>query len=293
LPREQGPTTLGEQGPITLGEQGPTLLRAMRFFDYGFGHLEPGSRLGPARWPYFDLLAVHAGSLEMTIAAAEPATISAGDALLLFPDTPFHGQCVERCQFSVQHFELPDSTNPGVFPALFAALLPCRSGFERYRFACPGPLERDIERAVRLALTDQTDAIHELRVAQLMLLLGELTARVPGLRARVAAEWQPLLEWIETHLSKPVSLAQMARVMDMSTSRFRARFREEFGMPPGQYVKQRRLEESCRLLRETSLPIKTIAHRAGYRELPNFYRAFRQTTDLSPAEYRRRWSVEL
>lgn len=264
----------------------------LRFFDYGFGYLSAGSPLGPAQWPHFDLLAVHGGSLELGIGDDVPTSVSAGDALLIYTQTPFSGVCSSPCRFSVQHFQLP-TTPQQPLPSVLQRLQGRRAGYLRYRFACPGPLERDIGRAVRLAWTNQTPTVHELRVAQLLILLGELAGHAPGRAAGVAVEWQPLLDWIQEHLGQPITLTQMARIMEMSPSRFRLRFRDAFDVPPGRYVQQRRLDEAGRLLRETRLPIKSIARRVGYRELPNFYRAFRKSTQLAPGTYRQRWSVKL
>lgn len=264
-----------------------------RFLDFGFGHLEAGNEIGPACWPHFDLLAVHHGELSLTLNHKKSVDLRPGDALLIYPHTPFEGICINQCRFSVQHVELvEDDLNQATSPML-AVLKDRREGYQHYFFSCPGPLERDIERAVRLALSEQTPTIHALRVAQFQLIIAELNGEIEAPATQVQAGWQPLVQWIESHLGDSVSLDQMAKVMDMSTSHFRSRFRESFGMPAGQYVKQMRMDLACRLLRETKLPIKQIAVRVGYQDLSNFYRAFRHAMDLSPAEYRHRWAIVL
>ena len=49
-----------------------------------------------------------------------------------------------------------------------------------------------------------------------------------------------------------------------------------------------RLERAAGLLVRGTLPIKRIAHLAGYRDESSFSRAFRRWSGQSPAEYRRR-----
>lgn len=48
-----------------------------------------------------------------------------------------------------------------------------------------------------------------------------------------------------------------------------------------------RLEEGGRLLRESEIPVKEIAHRLGYDEPTSFARAFRRAHGLSPSQVRR------
>jgi LacI family transcriptional regulator len=49
-----------------------------------------------------------------------------------------------------------------------------------------------------------------------------------------------------------------------------------------------RLERTRRLLRETDLPLKTVAHAAGFSSAERMSKVFRQAEGISPAEYRRR-----
>jgi AraC-like DNA-binding protein len=74
----------------------------------------------------------------------------------------------------------------------------------------------------------------------------------------------------------------------LSTSYFRAKFKAEMGISPGNYFLKARINASAKLLRETPLPIKEIARRTGYDELPHFYRAFKTVLGTTPKRYRRK-----
>jgi AraC-like DNA-binding protein len=60
------------------------------------------------------------------------------------------------------------------------------------------------------------------------------------------------------------------------------------GLSAKQYIAQRVLLESRRLLAHTSLSTAEIAQRVGFSELTNFIKFFRRESGESPAEFRRR-----
>jgi AraC-like DNA-binding protein len=51
-----------------------------------------------------------------------------------------------------------------------------------------------------------------------------------------------------------------------------------------------RMEQACRLLRDTALSVQEIGERVGYQEPLNFSRSFKRSVGLSPTEYRKRTS---
>ncbi len=255
----------------------------MKFFDYGFGVLRVADQIGPISLPCYDLLGVHQGALDLTI-HDKKITLSAGEIILIYPSTRFRGRCREACRISVQHFALTDSSPT---PQIFDRLQNHQRGYERYRFMLSGELDRDIHRAISLSFMQETPAVKELRVAQLMLILAELDGMVHRSEIDVNNEWRPLIEWLEQHIDRTVSLEDMAHVMGLSVSNFRVRFHEDHDMSPGRYLHQMRIDEAARMLRETSVPIKSIGPLIGYHELASFYRAFRKSVGTTPADYRK------
>jgi AraC family transcriptional regulator len=74
----------------------------------------------------------------------------------------------------------------------------------------------------------------------------------PALRRRVQ-------EYIDQHLAEPLALGELAALAALSEYHFARMFRSSFGMPPHQYLLARRLEQACRLLRGSHLPLGEIA----------------------------------
>ncbi|MGL5061961.1 MAG: helix-turn-helix domain-containing protein [Microcoleus sp.] len=95
------------------------------------------------------------------------------------------------------------------------------------------------------------------------------------------------LEFIESHLDRPFTLAQLAGVLGMSVYYFCRQFKQSMGVPPHQYVTRRRIEKAKNLLWHTQLPISDIALQVGF-ETPNaFSRLFRQLTGTTPKDFRK------
>jgi AraC family transcriptional regulator of arabinose operon len=98
----------------------------------------------------------------------------------------------------------------------------------------------------------------------------------------------PVLKWIEAHLSSnEVTIADLARQVYISETHFRRLFNNVFGMSPIQFIRRRRIERACTLLRTTDLPIKQVAQRCGFAEDAFFSRVFNRIVGTSPAAYRK------
>lgn len=104
-------------------------------------------------------------------------------------------------------------------------------------------------------------------------------ARDPQIgRAIVAIHRDPAADW---------TLAALAQVAGMSRSAFAARFTTLVGTPAMQYLAEWRMNLARRRLRETSLPIGTIAADLGYQSEPAFNRAFKRVFGTPPGQARR------
>lgn len=66
-------------------------------------------------------------------------------------------------------------------------------------------------------------------------------------------------------------------------------FRQCVGMTPMQYLKDYRIEQSCRLLSYTTRPIRTVAQQCGFSTASQFGLAFRSIMGCTPSQYRSRW----
>ena len=69
-------------------------------------------------------------------------------------------------------------------------------------------------------------------------------------------------------------------------------FQENIGISPVEYLMQYRLNNACKMLRETSEKITYIAGCAGYDNVSYFNRIFKKYVGKTPSQYRAERSRE-
>jgi transcriptional regulator GlxA family with amidase domain len=99
-----------------------------------------------------------------------------------------------------------------------------------------------------------------------------------------------LHEWINQHLAEEISLPVMARQAGMSERSFSRHYAEATGMTPARAVEQLRVEAARRLLLESRLPVKRISMRCGFGSEETMRRSFARLLDVTPQDYRARFS---
>ena len=101
-----------------------------------------------------------------------------------------------------------------------------------------------------------------------------------------------LFEYLQEHYAEPVNVAQAARMVGMSGSRFMKFFKQATGTTFVSYVTHVRLAHAYELLRETDLAVGEIAARVGLHDHAYFDRRFKQHFNTSPRCMRTRWSAQ-
>jgi AraC-like DNA-binding protein len=91
-------------------------------------------------------------------------------------------------------------------------------------------------------------------------------------------------------LADPLRVAALARSANLSRAYFREIFKAQTGCSPREYLHLLRIHRACEFLRTTTLPIKEIASRVGYRDPFHFSRQFKAFKGLSPSQYRTPWA---
>ncbi len=96
---------------------------------------------------------------------------------------------------------------------------------------------------------------------------------------------------LERDFRKTLRMGELAREAGVSERTLLRRFRNVLGMTPVQYLQALRLERARELLESSRESIDRITQRVGYEDVSSFRRLFKQFTGISPAEYRRKFSV--
>lgn len=94
-------------------------------------------------------------------------------------------------------------------------------------------------------------------------------------------------DYLDDHIAEPVTLAGLADRFGYTDMHIIRLFREEFGLPPMQYLHKKRMEHGKRLLAETRLSLSDVAAQCGYRDRSHFSAAFTKYTGQSPRMYKK------
>ena len=91
---------------------------------------------------------------------------------------------------------------------------------------------------------------------------------------------------MERYGDSGLTLEGIAASLYISKSYLCRIFRRVTGESFGDYLRRVRMEQACRLLRETELTAEQIVYACGLRDVPTFYRTFKAKIGMTPNAYR-------
>jgi AraC family transcriptional regulator len=140
-----------------------------------------------------------------------------------------------------------------------------------------GPAHRPYAKALGIVLVHELEGLNARNLWAKISINGGL------------ATWQrrKVAEYIEQHLSEPISLAALAQLVRLSPNYFCRAFGQSFGMPPQRYHTRQRIERAKALLAKPGATATDVGLTVGYSEASAFSTAFRRVTGLTPSSYRR------
>lgn len=133
---------------------------------------------------------------------------------------------------------------------------------------------------------------YEAKVAEAVSLVFEYNRnRKPVKEAGISAQDLKLLEnaaaYINDHFNSEVSLEHLSHIACMGTTKLKSSFKQIYECTITEYIQQRRFSHAETLLSSTDFTIEQIAQAVGYSNSGRFASAFRKSTGLFPAEYRK------
>lgn len=98
---------------------------------------------------------------------------------------------------------------------------------------------------------------------------------------------QTILDYIEGNLSENLSGQALCRRFSISRSELYRLLREQAPQGVAAYIRGKRFQKACELLRDTNKPIWQVAEAVGYDDPNYFLRAFRREIGISAGKYRK------
>src|SRR4030095_10351225 len=98
-------------------------------------------------------------------------------------------------------------------------------------------------------------------------------------------------ELIHDRFAETITLAEIARALDVHPVHLARMFRKHFQCPMGEYQRRLRVEyASCQLM-NTKVPLAEIAQSAGFSDQSHFSNTFRKQTGMTPRKFRSTFSL--
>ena len=95
------------------------------------------------------------------------------------------------------------------------------------------------------------------------------------------------LRRIHSSYQENLRIPELARLENLSNSRFITVFRERMGISPAAYIIKKRMSAACELLENTDISVKQVGILVGYNDPHFFSKIFKRHLGLSPVEYRK------
>jgi AraC family transcriptional regulator len=111
---------------------------------------------------------------------------------------------------------------------------------------------------------------------------------IPDGRERLLA-WQArkVRDYIDTHITGPVLVADLCALVQRSAAHFSRSFKCTFGESPHSFVVRRRVELAAQYMLTSDASLSDIALRCGFADQAHLSKQFRQAAGQTPAAWRR------
>ncbi len=105
-------------------------------------------------------------------------------------------------------------------------------------------------------------------------------------KSKEIARLLPVIQYINTHINKPLTLCQLANIVHLSPVYFSELFSKTLNISPIQYLIKRRITRAKEYLLFTNESISQIAQQIGFKDSFYFSRLFKRKIGMSPLQYR-------
>ncbi len=132
---------------------------------------------------------------------------------------------------------------------------------------------------------------YKLKAQEALLYLQQLEPdcgkRLTQYGARQTESIRQIHDFLIQNLDERFTIEELAKKYLLNTSTLKSVFKAVYGMPIAAYVKEYRIQKAMQLLRDTDDTIAAIAQKVGYETQGKFTKAFKESCQILPTEYRR------
>ncbi len=118
----------------------------------------------------------------------------------------------------------------------------------------------------------------------LMQILSELMEEIPCQNVSVISQ---AIRYLSKNIEKNPSVADLAKMCNVSEVYFRRKFKESLGISPAKYKNDLRLNKAMAYLEFGDIAIQEISETLGYSTVSHFIKEFKKHFGFSPLKYRK------
>lgn len=242
---------------------------------------------------YFELVYVLRGTAKRKM-SDDLVPVSAGDYYVANPRSA-HGYAdlqdleVVNCLFLPEYIDRALADCPSI-----SALL----SNQIFRFGVPVDISitdrvfHDTDGSVRRIIRNMEREYADCRTGHMEMLRCYLT-QILVHAARASETRVPhesvtkVMEYLKHHYAEPLSLDTLSQLVGYTPQYLSTLFSNEVGMNIQVFLQRMRVEEACKLLAGTKMPVAEVAASVGYQDARHFAKVFCRYQTISPKEYRK------
>lgn len=161
--------------------------------------------------------------------------------------------------------------------------------FSRYHFMNNKELASSINKLISISMEDNAakDALADLSLKFLLLRIIQTQNLATIMEGKLQDDqrFAPALQYIKEHLTEKISIEELAKQACMSKSVFFQAFKEQFGIPPLEYILRKRITYATKIMADKTLSITEVCYQAGFNNLNYFIRLFKRLEGVTPKAY--------
>lgn len=154
--------------------------------------------------------------------------------------------------------------------------------------ACP-----ELERIFASLYSVRSEILYpylKLKVQELLIYLNDFRTDQKSMTQYFSQQTELIKEihqLLTDHLDQRFTIEELSKRYLINTSTLKEVFKAVYGLPIASYMKEYRIRQAMKLLRDTDATIAEIAAQVGYETQGKFSKAFKDVADMLPTEYRK------
>lgn len=255
----------------------------------------------PLHWHYYsEILYIISGSVKIVCNNKEKI-LYRGDTCYFYPlqlhEVSEHSECNEEVKYEVVKFNIhtiniPEAYLQKMYDCFvrrtadedFCLVVPSEESSEKIG-ACVRDIVAEFEGKSAMYMLAVQSGIHSLLIE----IARKIDKPIPKTREKHSEQnlsFYSILEYIDTHSSERLEVAQLADLCHMSYSNFARLFRENYGRSCKEYINYIRLNKAQDLLLNSDFDLDYIAQETGFFDCSHFIKTYKKWRGITPKQER-------